>query len=122
MLGRDVASRTDCRPHPLGGRVPRTPSFLRQETGCPLRPLRLFVAPEPIDVTAEVPDGPPLRLRWRRVLVRVVAANGPERIAPEWWRPSPDMRERDYFRIEPSSTNAAKSSIVMARLPSSGRR
>ena len=51
-------------------------------------------------MTAEVPDGPPLRLRWRRVLVRVVAAEGPERIAPEWWRPSPDMRERDYFRIE----------------------
>ena len=31
------------------------------------RPLRLFARPEPIEAMAEVPDGPPLRFRWRRV-------------------------------------------------------
>jgi protein ImuB len=52
----------------------------------PVRPIRLFEPPEPVEIIAEVPDGPPLRLRWRRRSLRIVAAEGPERIAPEWWR------------------------------------
>lgn len=52
----------------------------------PVRPVRLFENPEPMDVIAEVPDGPPLRFRWRRMSVRVALAEGPERISPEWWR------------------------------------
>ncbi len=70
----------------------------------PLRPLQMFDPPQPIEVLAEVPDGPPLRFRWRRVLHEVARAEGPERIAPEWWRApvaSPAAsRERDYYRIE----------------------
>src|SRR5690606_18787525 len=31
------------------------------------RPLRLLPAPEQIEVVAEVPDGPPARMVWRRV-------------------------------------------------------
>ena len=42
--------------------------------------------PEPIETLAEVPDGPPLRFRWRRVLHEVAAIEGPERIAAPWWR------------------------------------
>ena len=34
---------------------------------------------------AEIPEGPPARFTWRRVTRRVVKAEGPERIAPEWW-------------------------------------
>ena len=49
------------------------------------RPLRLFSHPEPVQVLAEVPDGPPLRFIWRKQTRRVVRADGPERIAPEWW-------------------------------------
>ena len=58
-------------------------------TGRPLtgpRPLRLFPVPEPVQVLAEVPDGPPLRFVWRKQTRRVTRADGPERIAPEWWR------------------------------------
>jgi protein ImuB len=44
------------------------------------RPLRLLTRPEPIEAVAEVPDGPPLRFRWRRALHEVIAAEGPERI------------------------------------------
>jgi len=52
----------------------------------PERPLRLFSRPEPIDVpVTEVPEGPPLNFRWRRAMHRVARAEGPERIAPEWW-------------------------------------
>jgi hypothetical protein len=36
--------------------------------------------------------------RWRRVLHEVLRAEGPERIAGEWWRGSVDIR--DYFRVE----------------------
>lgn len=66
----------------------------------PLRPLRLFSAPEPAEALAEVPDGPPLRFRWRRVLHEVTRAEGPERIAPEWWRDGESAQTRDYYRVE----------------------
>lgn len=93
------------------------------------RPIRLLDPPEWIDVTlAEVPEGPPGRFRWRHASYRVASAEGPERIAPEWWReslPAVEKKEqeededyerrrkqaivektvhltRDYFRIEDS--------------------
>jgi protein ImuB len=65
----------------------------------PLRPLRLFEPPQPIETLAEVPDGPPIRFRWRRVLHEVARAEGPERIAAEWWRDA-DAPTRDYYRVE----------------------
>jgi protein ImuB len=64
------------------------------------RPLTLFDRPQPIEALAEVPDGPPLRFRWRHVLHDVVCAEGPERIAPEWWRQDSAMQTRDYYRVE----------------------
>lgn len=84
----------------------------------PERPLRLLDRPEPIDTVAEIPDGPPLRFRWRRVLYEVERAEGPERIAADWWRLPPEesldpeppadapprldpaRATRDYFRVE----------------------
>ncbi len=51
----------------------------------PSRPCLLLAEPEPLDVLAEIPEGPPARFTWRRVARRVVKAEGPERIAPEWW-------------------------------------
>jgi protein ImuB len=67
----------------------------------PTRPVRLFQRPEPIDAIAEVPDGPPVRFRWRRVLHEVAAVEGPERIAMEWWRDAQgNALTRDYFRVE----------------------
>ena len=51
-----------------------------------VRPLRLFPTPEPINVIAEVPHGPPMRMIWRRVAYKVQKATGPERIEAEWWR------------------------------------
>ena len=72
-----------------------------QDSLSPLRPIRLFAHPEPIDALAEVPDGPPLRFRWRRLIHDVAAAEGPERIAPEWWRDGSVLPlTRDYFRVE----------------------
>lgn len=65
----------------------------------PLRPLMLFTPPQPVETVAEVPDGPPRRFRWRRVQHDIVHAEGPERIAPEWWRDEAALT-RDYYRVE----------------------
>ena len=68
------------------------------------RPLLLLDPPEPIeDPIFDLPDGAPARFIWRRVSRRIVRAEGPERLSPEWWRPRPDGREvrtRDYYRAE----------------------
>ncbi len=67
----------------------------------PSRPLTLFEPPQLIEALAEVPDGPPLRFRWRRVLHEVARAEGPERIASEWWiTGSRAPATRDYYRVE----------------------
>lgn len=66
----------------------------------PRRPIRLFTKPEPIDVIAAVPDGPPASFNWRRVRHSVTRVEGPERIAMEWWRHQEHMPTRDYFRVE----------------------
>lgn len=63
------------------------------------RPLFLLGKSQPIEVIASVPDGPPARFRWRRVLHRLVRAEGPERIAPHWLH-APSARARDYYRVE----------------------
>ena len=86
------------------------PSFWpEQRPTKPPRPPLLFPKPEPVSVIAEIPEGPPARFTWRHVMRRVVKAEGPERVAPEWWRAlkaSPPRKEkaharpRDYYRIE----------------------
>lgn len=71
----------------------------RNEVDLPPRPLRLLARPEPIEAVAGVPDGPPLRFRWRRALHEVIAAEGPERIEGAWWSEHGGPA-RDYFRVE----------------------
>ncbi len=64
------------------------------------RPLKLLDRPEPIAVLYASPDGVPQRFRWRGAVREVVRVEGPERIAPEWWRERSTTRLRDYYRIE----------------------
>lgn len=70
------------------------------DDGAPLRPLTLFAPPQLIEVTAEIPEGAPQQFRWRRLNRRIVAAEGPERMEPEWGRASERGRLRDYYRVE----------------------
>ncbi|MCS0495352.1 DNA polymerase Y family protein [Ancylobacter sp. MQZ15Z-1] len=113
-LGRERVLRFSMRdthdPERVSVQVPAgepVPPMARPEFLLP-RPLTLFDPPQPVEALAEVPDGPPLRFRWRRVVHEVTRAEGPERIAPEWWRVpggapgAPHAREltRDYFRVE----------------------
>lgn len=104
---RRLIARDTHDPVRAGGSVP----YLSQHAAAPLpapepgappaRPLTLFDPPQWIEAIAEVPDGPPLRFRWRRVLHEIARAEGPERIAPEWWRFGANApATRDYYRIE----------------------
>ncbi len=65
------------------------------------RPALMLERPEPVEVLVEMPDKPPARFEWRRVSHRVARADGPERIAPEWWKGGAENRfTRDYYRVE----------------------
>jgi protein ImuB len=64
------------------------------------RPLKLLDRPEGITVLYATPDGFPQRFRWRGEVHEVARVEGPERIAPEWWREKSTVRLRDYYRIE----------------------
>ena len=61
--------------------------------------MRLFEQPESVEVGYEEGEkGRQMRFRWRRTSYRVARSEGPERIAPEWWRE--ETEPRDYFRVE----------------------
>jgi len=80
---------------------PSTPGTAAQgELAFHARPLKLLDRPEPIAVVYATPDGPPKLFRWRGEPHEVVRSEGPERIAPEWWRERSTTRLRDYYRIE----------------------
>ncbi len=68
------------------------------------RPPLLLWPPEPISVIAEIPEGAPQHFVWRRLARRIVSSEGPERIAPEWWRhvgcPGRPPGTRDYYCLE----------------------
>lgn len=62
------------------------------------RPLRLLSPPEPLQVLAVQPDGPPYRI-WRQGSpLQIVNTWGPERITTGWWREHGIYR--DYYRAE----------------------
>jgi len=63
-------------------------------------PILLPRAEEVKEVMAVVPDGPPARFRWRGTLHDVAHAQGPERIANEWWRDRGAKPTRDYYLVE----------------------
>ncbi|WP_421994569.1 hypothetical protein [Roseococcus sp.] len=73
------------------------------ETMAAPRPLRLLRRPVPVKATALLPDAPPLQLTLGRRVERVVSAEGPERLEPEWWRPPQERPPRDYYRVQLAS-------------------
>ena len=67
----------------------------------PARPLTLFDPPQPVEVLALAPDGPPARFRWRRKMHESCAPKGrsASRRIGLGFR---NLREptRDYYRVE----------------------
>ena len=62
------------------------------------RPLKLLTPPEYIEVTAPIPDYPPMNFRYKNKLHTITRADGPERIEQEWW--IQDGEHRDYYAVE----------------------
>lgn len=62
------------------------------------RPTRLLSRPEPIEVTAPIPDYPPMTFRYRGKVHFIKKADGPERIEREWW--TDPGEHRDYYQVE----------------------
>lgn len=62
------------------------------------RPEKLLPAPLPIEVTAPIPDYPPMLFRFLGRLHEIKKADGPERIEREWW--VDDGEHRDYYIVE----------------------
>jgi protein ImuB len=65
-----------------------------------LRPPLLLRRAEPAQVLALMPEGAPRRFRWRGEMHGVALAQGPERIAAEWWREREPQPTRDYYLVE----------------------
>ncbi|WP_371055596.1 DUF6504 family protein [Rhodosalinus sp. K401] len=112
-LGARIGLEAITRRHPAGSHVPEktatvqaaawTGPFDSRWPAPPApRPLALW-RPEPVNAP-ETP-GPPARFRWRGRDLATAAAEGPERIAPEWWLDDPDWRtgQRDYWRVTTSA-------------------
>jgi protein ImuB len=63
-----------------------------------LRPVLLLPHPEKIEVTAPIPDYPPMLFQYKGKVHRITRADGPERIEQEWWLQQ--GQHRDYYRVE----------------------
>jgi protein ImuB len=61
-------------------------------------PIHLLNPPQRIEVTAPIPDYPPMHFRWQGKLHKIEKADGPERIEQEWW--IKDGPLRDYYAVE----------------------
>ena len=106
-LGAGSVSRASAensrQPEHAGRWRSRAPALSAWPTRRERRPLLILDRAEPAEAVAEIPDGPPRRFTWRRVRHDVARAEGPERIAPDWWRApvgSGPGLSRDYFRVE----------------------
>lgn len=62
------------------------------------RPVQLLARPEHIEVTAPIPDYPPMLFRYKEKVHHVKKADGPERIEREWWMDA--GQHRDYYHVE----------------------
>jgi protein ImuB len=102
----DVPERSVCKAPPVPGPRPAKlrSDKLRSGRTWPAdlpRPVRLLDPPQPVEAMALLPDHPPVAFTWRRIRHRVRRADGPERIAGEWWKRDGEMRSvRDYYRVE----------------------
>ncbi|HYE53770.1 MAG TPA: DNA polymerase Y family protein [Chitinophagaceae bacterium] len=67
------------------------------------RPVQLLSKPQPILVTAPIPDYPPMSFRYQGKLHKVMKADGPERIEQEWW--IQEGQHRDYYNVEDEEGN-----------------
>ena len=60
--------------------------------------VQLLSPPERVEVTAPIPDYPPMLFRYKEKVHKIIKADGPERIEQEWW--IQEGEHRDYYAVE----------------------
>jgi protein ImuB len=103
------------RLEPVVARVPDKEPDLPAAAGA--RPLRLLPSPEPIGVVAEVPDGPPAIMTWRRVRYRFATVAGPERNEAEWWRSGQRLTLVPQLEKEPAPIETREGKLPLPPKP-----
>ncbi|SFA54293.1 protein ImuB [Pedobacter suwonensis] len=102
-LGAQVIQRYLPQPHHWPERSIKKVDSITEPLSLPwrtdrLRPVQLLKVPEPVQVTAPIPDYPPMLFRYQGVTHQVKKADGPERIEREWWLEKGE--HRDYYQLE----------------------
>jgi protein ImuB len=107
-LGARVGLDTITRLHPVDTHIPEKTASVQAAAWS--EPARDWPAPpvaRPVELwSPELVDAPelpqiPATFRWRGRAFTTAAAQGPERLMPEWWLDMPDWRTgvRDYWRV-----------------------
>jgi protein ImuB len=102
-IGRPCVHRFLPSPHHWPERSVTRTNSLSDEPAVPWnadkpRPVVILSSPETIQVSAPLPDYPPMIFRYNGKVHRVKKSDGPERIECEWWiHESP---HRDYYCVE----------------------
>ncbi|MCF0059096.1 DNA polymerase Y family protein [Dyadobacter sp. CY356] len=101
--GMDIVHRYLPEEHYWPERAIKTATSLAEKPQCNWRtdrprPVSLLAKPEIIQVTAPVPDYPPMLFRYKGEIHHIKKADGPERIEQEWW--IQEGLHRDYYCVE----------------------
>ncbi len=105
MASRDVVAISRFLPaeHHLPEKSYKAAGSLSEQTthawkSNPARPLYVLSPPELIEVTAPIPDYPPMFFNYQGKRHKIIKADGPERVEQEWWIQR--GRHRDYYAVE----------------------
>ena len=102
-FGNNILRRYLPDEHHLPERSVKPATSLTEKPSIPwptnkLRPIRLLKEPKHIEVTAPIPDYPPMNFRYEGKLYKVKKADACERIEAEWWLSN--ELHRDYYVVE----------------------
>jgi protein ImuB len=102
-FGNDIVHRYLPDEHYLPERSVRPARSLSEKTETAWRtdkprPILLLKVPQLVEVTAPIPDYPPMNFRYKGKLHTIKKADACERIEPEWWLDG--GLHRDYYIVE----------------------
>ena len=102
-FGNDIVHRYLPDEHHLPERSVRLANSLKEQPTTSWqtdkqRPIQLLPVPQAIQVTAPIPDYPPMNFRYNGELHKVIKADACERIESEWWLDG--GLHRDYYVVE----------------------
>lgn len=102
-IGQDSIRRYLPAQHHWPERSFKSTASLEQKSGIPwlsgdMRPFHMLRTPERVNVSAPIPDYPPMLFVYKGKVHNIRKADGPERIEQEWWQQ--EGEHRDYYRVE----------------------